>query len=43
MPRIALSDGLSLHCAVGDYLWPWRRVAPVLLLSGDKSRIASEQ
>jgi hypothetical protein len=43
MPRIAISVGLSLHCAVGDYLWPWRRVAPVLLLSGDKSRIASEQ
>jgi hypothetical protein len=43
MPRIALSNGLSLHCAIDDYLWPWRRAAPVLMLSGDKSRIASEQ
>ena len=34
MPRIALSNGLSLHCAVDDYLWPWRRVVPVLMLHG---------
>jgi hypothetical protein len=23
MPSIRLDEGLSLHCAVDDYLWPW--------------------
>jgi pimeloyl-ACP methyl ester carboxylesterase len=43
MPRIAISVGLSLLCAVDDYLWLWRGTAPMLMLSGDKSRVASEQ
>jgi pimeloyl-ACP methyl ester carboxylesterase len=34
MPRIRLDDGLSLHCAVDDYLWPWQRPVPVLMLHG---------
>ena len=34
MARIALSNGLSLHCAVDDYLWPWQRPAPVVMLHG---------
>lgn len=34
MAWIALSNGLSLHCAVDDYLWPWRRTVPVLMLHG---------
>jgi pimeloyl-ACP methyl ester carboxylesterase len=34
MARIALSNGLSLHCAVDDYLWPWQRPVPVLMLHG---------
>lgn len=27
-------DGLSLHCAVDDYLWPWQSPIPVLMLHG---------
>ncbi len=34
MTRIPLADGLSLHCAVDDYLWPWQRPIPVLMLHG---------
>jgi pimeloyl-ACP methyl ester carboxylesterase len=34
MPRIRLEEGLSLHCAVDDYLWPWDRPTPVLMLHG---------
>ncbi|MBV8738661.1 MAG: alpha/beta hydrolase [Alphaproteobacteria bacterium] len=34
MARIALGDGLLLHCAADDYLWPWQRAAPVLMLHG---------
>jgi 3-oxoadipate enol-lactonase len=34
MPEIRLDDGLSLHCAVDDYLWPWQRSTPVLMLHG---------
>jgi pimeloyl-ACP methyl ester carboxylesterase len=34
MPSIRLRDGLSLHCAVDDYLWPWRRPTPVVMLHG---------
>src|SRR5438067_1879928 len=29
MPTIRLADGLSLHCAVDDYLWPWEAPTPV--------------
>src|SRR6516165_4696140 len=34
MPMIRLDDGLSLHCAVDDYLWPWESPTPVLMLHG---------
>lgn len=34
MPMIRLEEGLSLHCAVDDYLWPWDKPAPVLMLHG---------
>jgi hypothetical protein len=38
MPMIPLSipgaDGLALHCAVDDYLWPWQRPTPVVMMHG---------
>lgn len=34
MPRISLSEGASLHCIVDDYLWPWERPIPVLMMHG---------
>src|SRR5246127_435706 len=34
MPAIRLADGLSLHCAVDDYLWPWEAPTPVLMMHG---------
>jgi 3-oxoadipate enol-lactonase len=34
MPIIRLADGLSLHCAVDDYLWPWETPTPVLMMHG---------
>jgi pimeloyl-ACP methyl ester carboxylesterase len=34
MPMIRLDGGLSLHCAVDDYLWPWEKPTPVLMLHG---------
>src|SRR5580693_6124548 len=34
MPTIRLADGLSLHCAVDDYLWPWETPIPVLMMHG---------
>jgi 3-oxoadipate enol-lactonase len=34
VPRIRLEEGLSLHCAVDDYLWPWDKPTPVLMLHG---------
>ena len=34
MPSIRLEDGLSLHCAADDYLWPWRDPTPVVMLHG---------
>jgi pimeloyl-ACP methyl ester carboxylesterase len=33
MPMIPF-DGLALHCAVDDYLWPWQSPTPVLMLHG---------
>jgi hypothetical protein len=23
MPRVALPEGVSVHCIVDDFLWPW--------------------
>src|SRR5262245_60735081 len=34
MPRVALRDGASINCAVDDYLWPWERSTPVLMMHG---------
>jgi 3-oxoadipate enol-lactonase len=34
MPAIPLAGGLSLHCALDDYLWPWEAPTPVLMLHG---------
>jgi pimeloyl-ACP methyl ester carboxylesterase len=34
MPAVRLNEGLSLHCAVDDYLWPWEVRTPVLLMHG---------
>jgi pimeloyl-ACP methyl ester carboxylesterase len=34
MPMIPLADGLALHCAVDDYLWPWDAPTPVVMLHG---------
>jgi pimeloyl-ACP methyl ester carboxylesterase len=34
MPTIPLPEGLSLNCAVDDYLWPWEMLTPVLMMHG---------
>src|SRR5919204_442928 len=34
MPQIRLDEGLLLHCAVDDYLWPWEAPTPVLMMHG---------
>ena len=38
MPMIPLAipgaDGLALHCAVDDYLWPWQDPIPVVMMHG---------
>jgi 3-oxoadipate enol-lactonase len=34
MATIRLPEGLSLHCAVDDYLWPWETPTPVLMMHG---------
>jgi 3-oxoadipate enol-lactonase len=34
MPTIRLDEGLCLHCAVDDYLWPWEAPTPVLMMHG---------
>jgi 3-oxoadipate enol-lactonase len=34
MPTVRLAEGLSLHCAVDDYLWPWQAPTPVLMMHG---------
>jgi 3-oxoadipate enol-lactonase len=34
MTAIPLAEGLSLHCAVDDYLWPWEAPTPVLMMHG---------
>lgn len=34
MPTVRLDEGLSLHCAVDDYLWPWETPTPVLMMHG---------
>jgi pimeloyl-ACP methyl ester carboxylesterase len=34
MPRVALPEGVSVHCAVDDFLWPWDTSTPVLMMHG---------
>ncbi|MBV8937775.1 MAG: alpha/beta fold hydrolase, partial [Alphaproteobacteria bacterium] len=34
MPTVRFDDGLFLHCAVDDYLWPWQTPTPVLMMHG---------
>jgi pimeloyl-ACP methyl ester carboxylesterase len=34
MPKIAVAEGLAVACAVDDYLWPWQRLIPVLMMHG---------
>ena len=34
MPSVRLAEGLSLHCAVDDYLWPWEAPTAVLMMHG---------
>jgi 3-oxoadipate enol-lactonase len=34
MPRIALEEGVSIHCAIDDYLWPWVDRTPVVMMHG---------
>jgi 3-oxoadipate enol-lactonase len=34
MPQIVLSGGVSVHCAVDDFLWPWSTSTPVLMMHG---------
>ena len=34
MPSIRFDEGLSLHCTVDDYLWPWEAPTPVLMMHG---------
>src|SRR5579863_9452029 len=34
MPGVSLPDGLSLHCAIDDFLWPWDRATPVVMMHG---------
>jgi pimeloyl-ACP methyl ester carboxylesterase len=34
MPRITLPQGAGIHCAVDDYLWPWERATPALMMHG---------
>ena len=34
MPHIPLPEGVSVHCIVDDYLWPWERSTPVLMMHG---------
>jgi pimeloyl-ACP methyl ester carboxylesterase len=34
MPRISLPEGVSIHCTVDDFLWPWDAPTPVLMMHG---------
>jgi 3-oxoadipate enol-lactonase len=34
MPRVALPEGVSVHCTVDDFLWPWDTATPVLMMHG---------
>ena len=34
MPRIVLQEGVSIHCAIDDYLRPWDDRRPVMMMHG---------
>jgi pimeloyl-ACP methyl ester carboxylesterase len=34
MARIELPEGVSVHCAVDDFLWPWDEATSVLMMHG---------
>ena len=34
MPRVTLPEGVSVHCTVDDFLWPWDQQTPVLMMHG---------
>ena len=34
MARVQVEPGLSLECDVDDFLWPWDRAVPVVMLHG---------
>jgi pimeloyl-ACP methyl ester carboxylesterase len=34
MPQIPLAEGVSIHCLVDDFLWPWDTTTPVLMMHG---------
>jgi 3-oxoadipate enol-lactonase len=34
MPRVGLPEGVSIHCTIDDYLWPWDDGTPVLMMHG---------
>lgn len=34
MPQIPVAEGVSIHCAVDDFLWPWETTTPVLMMHG---------
>ena len=34
MATVRLAEGLALHCAIDDYLWPWEAPTPVLMMHG---------
>jgi pimeloyl-ACP methyl ester carboxylesterase len=34
MPKITIAEGLAVACTVDDYLWPWQRPVPVLMMHG---------
>jgi hypothetical protein len=34
MPQIPLAEGVSIHCVVDDFLWPWDTATPVLMMHG---------
>ena len=34
MPMIPVDQGVSVHCAVDDFLWPWEQPTAVLMMHG---------
>jgi len=34
MPQIPVAKGVSIHCVVDDFLWPWETATPVLMMHG---------